>query len=1199
MGNNNQPNKNLPKLIWLDQRVNNSENSYYQKNLIGLKKYEIYAYTKTKDCIEKLKQLKFVKTYIIISGSISKEFFAELEKIINIIRVCPVIMIFTSESKMNLIKANIISLDKFSFFNINYVYCSFEEVQNRLISQDIYHFHKIENPNVYEEYNNYFSFEYINESKDLIFPLTFKEFLEMPCKTEIKIFNEYLLNRYSKFNDMKKLIQQLLLETEVPLNVLVKYWIRAYTLDTLFYKEMNFSLEKKAGNSFDPFIRVLYQGLLKNVINNFNENTLYRGALIKIKEIEYIKTSLNKKKEGLPGCICYNKAFLSSSLDKEVAISFMTFKNPKDNEERVLYIFKKGENIDEENATNADIQPFSFFEKEREILFFPYSTFEITEISKKKIQLKDRTINYCEVYLNYLGKYKKKIDKSQKIPENSFTKIILSTNVLEKLDMNKDSNKKKFEFKIDKYIPEELKISYIIAMYNITDNDINKKIQLINCEEKINKFELEKKCEIYFDEKKIDFTYEYIFINPGKYTFTFKFNSLLENANKLFCCCDHLISLNFEKFKSNYIKDMADMFNGCNKLETLDLSSFKTKDVISMERIFKGCNNLKMLDISSFNTNIVENMSEMFSDCTSLTYLDLSNFQTNNVKEMFRMFYNCNSLSFVSLSNFKLNNAKNINEMFSKCSSLRGLNFDLSILEIKDDIITDNIFNNCNNLKNISGLKMPSFKTIFNKIIEFIKENMIKIYQKNENELRYFNGPKNIDEARNKYLRNLFMYDDSLYYLLKNEKSFNNILNIFEYNLESKKLLFEILINEYYLFFLSNNIKKSKNKNNNIEENDKFLVKENLHNNIKFLNLIVEVRNKIIDSLSKEHNKITNNIFKISSIINWVENYSEEITSILQIFSKLNKKIADLFDQIEKMISSNQIKYEGSELNQEYTEIINKVFFLCIDSILSIITTKEEVYNLSLEDLIYLINTFKEILQKVLQLEVDLNIRVKEVSTFKEISKLYDALYLNNLVNIENIKKIIHYFKEEKICLNNDIDEQLNTNFDKFYIYLVNIMGNIPPNEKFDFNKFLSSLLFDEFTKIKNPNFKMNILNKILKQNNLIKNSSQIITIIIEDSGVNSIPHNFESNFKNIQTKNSKILEIINNTKNAFLEEVIMNIFERKVLKYFELIPNLDDKELETSYNLYYDQKKSIKVPNKGYVIFNKSFTIFQEQLNF
>ena len=269
-------------LIWLDAQVKNVENEYYQEEILNLNRFELFTFTKIKDCISKLKEIEFKKTYIIISGSLSTDFFIEFEKIINEIKICPIIIIFTSPKTLNLIKKNIISLDKFSLFDINLVFDDFYKVRSQLLLKDLYQPHYIA-PNKYDEKNTCFSFEYINELKDLILPLTFIEFMEIPNKMEIIDFNQYLLDKYSNKSQMKNLIEQLLIDVKIPFQILVKYWIRAYTFETLFYKEMNYSLLTRIGNDdYDIYIRTLYQGLSTNAIKPLIDETLYRGAVIQL-----------------------------------------------------------------------------------------------------------------------------------------------------------------------------------------------------------------------------------------------------------------------------------------------------------------------------------------------------------------------------------------------------------------------------------------------------------------------------------------------------------------------------------------------------------------------------------------------------------------------------------------------------------------------------------------------------------------------------------------------------------------------------------------------------------------------------------------------------------------------------------------------------------------------------------------------------
>ena len=59
-----------------------------------------------------------------------------------------------------------------------------------------------------------------------------------------------------------------------------------------------------------------------------------------------------------------------------------------------------------------------------------------------------------------------------------------------------------------------------------------------------------------------------------------------------------------------------------------------------------------------------------------------------------------------------------------------------------------------------------------------------------------------------------------------------------------------------------------------------------------------------------------------------------------------------------------------------------------------------------------------------------------------------------------------------------------------------------------------------------------------------------------------------------------------------------MNTFERKVMKYFESIPYLEENELEDLFQIYYEQNEKGKITNKTGIIFDKSFSIFKEVIN-
>ena len=94
---------------------------------------------------------------------------------------------------------------------------------------------------------------------------------------------------------------------------------------------------------------------------------------------------------------------------------------------------------------------------------------------------------------------------------------------------------------------------------------------------------------------------------------------------------------------------------------------------------------------------------------------------------------------------------------------------------------------------------------------------------------------------------------------------------------------------------------------------------------------MTNLRNEIITTHLKDYSNDNDIIIKLAKEINWLESYTNEITIIQQIFSKLGMKIIDFYEQIEKVIKNKEIKYEISKRNPEYTSIVNEVFFLSLD----------------------------------------------------------------------------------------------------------------------------------------------------------------------------------------------------------------------------------------------------------------------------
>ena len=88
-------------IFWLDQKVNNEENTQYQKLL---KKefsfFNIKVYIEIEELIKDLMKIEFKDTYIIISGSLYRAFIQKFLENMKDICVIPKFIIFTSSKKL-------------------------------------------------------------------------------------------------------------------------------------------------------------------------------------------------------------------------------------------------------------------------------------------------------------------------------------------------------------------------------------------------------------------------------------------------------------------------------------------------------------------------------------------------------------------------------------------------------------------------------------------------------------------------------------------------------------------------------------------------------------------------------------------------------------------------------------------------------------------------------------------------------------------------------------------------------------------------------------------------------------------------------------------------------------------------------------------------------------------------------------------
>ena len=667
--------------IWLDKNINTKENQNYVKELELIYQIEVKTYENIIKAIKYLETLNFEETKIIISGQLYDEFVLIFKEKVSKINVVPKIIVFTQD-KNTFIKSHS------DFRNLNNkFYClggvvdSFDDVE-KFLNNPIKPIPDVQ-----------LTFEQIKTKEQLVLPLFFKSLIDALPNEAIEKYTISLYDNYAKNNNkVKELLGPIKYIKDIPIEILSKYYARLYTIESEFYEKINKDLGLNKYDNYLRFIKILYEGVKFKSLPLSKEKILYRGAKISNDEIIKIKENMNKKIEGLPSSIVFSKSFLSFSKDESRAKYFFKKGNINNDISRVLFVLEKNVEIDYNLSTHGDISKLSVYPNENEVLFFPFSTFEIKSIkeiyigNEKGYEIK---LLYLDKYLDDIEQDKNVIKNVNKLPDSKFKEQLSKTGLIkkekiEKLDTQTVYNSyKNYEKEVNSN-----KNNKIIGEISISVFDIKERTQIINSFENVkelnnyknkendwkyeNKKEIEDNIQIRINDEIKNFRYYYRFKKQGTYKIEYIFKNPLTKTNHMFFGCKNIIKLDFSNFDTSQVTNMSNMFYNCNSLKKINLANFNTENVDNMSSMFSFCNSLLNLNLSFFNTQNVTDMSYMFIDCNSLLNLDLSNFNTENVVNMSYMFSGNRKLTDLNLSNFNTQNTNSItDDMFYDCNLMK------------------------------------------------------------------------------------------------------------------------------------------------------------------------------------------------------------------------------------------------------------------------------------------------------------------------------------------------------------------------------------------------------------------------------------------------------------------------------------------------------------------------------------------------
>ena len=737
--------------------------------------------------------------------------------------------------------------------------------------------------------------------------------------------------------------------------------------------------------------------------------------------------------------------------------------------------------------------------------------------------------------------------EEQSVPEKIFIFIVYLIRVLNTDLDNLEKKPKKFQNYINKKLLKET-ISFSSGYYQIFIDNLNG-IWNFNLK---NIFELK---GIEFFEKFLNFDKElkkniYFSLSYIKYNIPFSYGELNEDTyvNKLI----HYIE---EK------KDLRDHINMCIKLQLN-----KEDDLIV--KILKKSNLVSEEDRDLIQV-IKNNLLNEYKKCLNLLYLKAE-------KDNF----------FSSLlsaeEEIKLNkNNPNLN-IFREKTNLKY--FENVKINNKIKIIEEP---GKNVLNIILGLKLPGLKPTLDSLLIYIQNEIEKKYKINENKLRSYKG-KTASKAIERYNKELEILNNSLY----NELNKNNLISkIIEDNEVDSDLVYEFcdtFLEDYYTLFIYKNINNTKENNRNESSKKKDI--DNIKNMLKY---IVELKK---DNKKEEKQ---NHIKDLAKTLNWIQCYSDEITTILQMFSKLNTIIEDLLDLIKNVIITGEIKYETTYESNESSSIVNKALFLSMESILRVITSKENIYIALKEnpdEFSELMKINKEILQHAFKLEANLHLYTKEAFSLEEIIEINQCFYNNQIDTAENISNIIKFFSKETKLISLEYQNELINNFNELYKFLEKSIG-----EDEYFPKTMSIIIKNECHKTSLNEYMANLLNIMMSKNEFVYNSYSIIKLIFKFSNK---PEDMKKNLKNLQNDKDELLKALNNSKMIFLDETIINFFEYKIISFFKRISNLDFEKNESykeDFKKYYTERNKKENENKNIewtIVYDLPNNIFNDCYN-
>ena len=457
--------------------------------------------------------------------------------------------------------------------------------------------------------------------------------------------------------------------------------------------------------------------------------------------------------------------------------------------------------------------------------------------------------------------------------------------------------------------------------------------------------------------------------------------------------------------------------------------------------------------------------------------------------------------------------------------------------------------------KFLINYNVPGFYNFYLNFSNYINKNIASNYFNNEQFLRVL---LTNDEINNTNYQNQFQETEEL--LLN--KVLNEVITNYKFVVgRLNEIKNDLILKDYITYYLQ----KYRNDYDIYNKDDIY------H---KIIILLLKLR-------FNEDNIImqTNDNLKIFLIkILWIEsnvNYILNILKLIDYSGKIFDNKNSLYLNIkEEIYNEDEIKIKyitNKKRNPIITKEVNQSYYILLAGICYTVTSEKiqliEYTGLINQNEIEIeINEYSKILNEInniLQvMNDDLHIFLNEIYIIDELIKVIEILKKNiNIEKINNIRNklrenalIIQRYYKEEVKLSNELIE----NFKDFCKVIIDDK-EIDKNDESYYDN-LRYIFYKEIRKISDVDYRFEILNELLKENEMIKKSKEIFQMLLKEYLKKE--DKFKGNKKKILSGDDRIIKLIDSklndaNKNKFvLEDTLLYLFEKNSLIYYDILKN-------------------------------------------